>query len=223
MQEPKESKILKLDVYQDISQFDYIDLFWYNFFIEITALPPILISAFDSKILTNWYLSCINPVTIQDKEETLTFIGRSHGVYIQPNYLFDIDLNALFKGSYHLIQDESYLNKIEDDNTFFAIMLQIVFNIHEDDDIFSTQLISKVFEVINRLPISLGFYLFKLLIQGINKQPLGVNKLVSMLSYLQKQHVPLLMFEELREFYICILSLQFNAAKNGVTQTVAIG
>lgn len=210
---------LNLSICDNRSKLSETGLYWYDFVVEVQALPKVTSSVFNQKVLRDWYEACIKPVTPEDRQELNTLVHQSQFMLLQTDHLLDIDLDRPFNASAINLNEKTLATLESDGNAVFAVILQLILNYQNDGDFFKTKALPSTLEIINRLPMLLAFYLFRVMVQVISKNKQGIFQLVALLVYAESNELRNSLFEALRSYYSWLLSLQFNAAKNGITQS----
>lgn len=212
----QETKRLQIVINHD-DALSEAEQYWYDFITEIEALPKITTAVFDKYVMHNWYEDCIKPSSPQDIKDLRNMLHQAQFMLLQSEYLLQIDLDDSFQASALIINDELLANVDKDGNVLFAVTLQLLLNHQHEADLFTTKALSSVIEIINRLPLVMAFYLFKVMVQVITNIENGKFQLVALLVFAEKSGLKNASFEALRSYYSWILSLQFNAAKNRFT------
>ena len=92
---------LNLSICDNRSKLSETGLYWYDFVVEVQALPKVTSSVFNQKVLRDWYEACIKPVTLEDRQELNTLVhqlqyDRKHGIAIalERRQCFFIKINS---------------------------------------------------------------------------------------------------------------------------------
>lgn len=75
---------LNLSICDNRSKLSETGLYWYDFVVEVQALPKVTSSVFNQKVLRDWYEACIKPVTLEDRQG-VKYLGSSITIYATAN------------------------------------------------------------------------------------------------------------------------------------------